>query len=124
MNNLKGILTDDEVYAIENGEGINDGIYGDEYYDDEEAYAKYCEIEYRGYLEWAIDENIKAEKALMTSNDAVLHSIGERSYNYLKELLKKDKIHLLEAEFEFINPNATEFEKFDYAYYNLERGLD
>lgn len=124
MKNLKEILTDDEVYAIENGEGINDGIYGDEYYDEEEAYAKYCEMEARGYIEWTIDENIMAEKALMTSKYAVLHAIGERSYNYLKKLLKDDKIHLLEAEFEFINPNATEFEKFDYAYFNLDRGLD
>ena len=85
-------LTDDEAYAIENGDGINDGIYSPNTYENH-CIADFCmELERLlsgiGYHNYLVDKYEKAEGNLRTIETQIIGSIGKKSYDDIMDLLK------------------------------------
>ncbi len=101
MKKIKRELTDEEAQSIENGDGINEGIYSLTY-DQlflEDYYEKVSDelndiIEHIGYLEYLIDRFAKAEKNLSYSENQIIGSIGRDSFMDMMDLIYKEQISL------------------------------
>jgi hypothetical protein len=95
MKNRKRKLTDDEVYAIENGDEINDGIYSPNTYEeqclDDFHEQLYCILEGIGYLQYVVDRYAKAERNLRTIETLIIGSIGKDSYEDIMDLIDLQK---------------------------------
>jgi len=76
-------LSDEETYAIENGDEINEGNYSLTYDEhcanaiDDELYGI---LEYTGYLQYLGDRYAKAEKNLKTIENEIIGLIGKDAY--------------------------------------------
>jgi hypothetical protein len=83
-------LTDEETQSIENGDGINDGIYSPTYEDqciEDLEYKQYCNLEYIGYLDHLVYRYAEAEKNLRTIENQIIGSIGKDSYLDMMDLI-------------------------------------
>jgi hypothetical protein len=83
-------ITDEETYAIENGDEINEGIYSlayEEQYLDDLHDELYGILEHIGYLQYLCDRYAKAEENLMAMENQIKMSIGEDSYEDMIDLI-------------------------------------
>ena len=90
-------LTDDEAYAIENGEEINEGIYSPTYDDQNRYYIEYQLeglLESAGEIKYHIDRLETAEKDIRGIETLIINSIGEVSYSNIIESLFVGKLWL------------------------------
>ena len=87
-------LNDEETQSIENGDGINDGIYSPSY---EDQFIEDLECPLSGifdgirYLHYLVDKNIKAGKDLRTIENQITILIGNDSYKNILELIRLQK---------------------------------
>jgi hypothetical protein len=90
-------LTDDEIQSIENGDGINDGIYSITYEEhraeefDQELYGK---IEGIGYLQWLGCRYENAERTLKAVDNQIIGLIGKDAYLDIIDLFKLQQLWL------------------------------
>jgi hypothetical protein len=94
MNNHIVELTDEEIQSIENGDGINDGIYSPTYEEEDLHYELYCLLEGTGYLEYLVDRNEKAERNLKAMEIPIKDLVGINAYNDILDLIQIQQIWL------------------------------
>ncbi|HPQ30034.1 MAG TPA: hypothetical protein PLQ82_16305 [Desulfobacteraceae bacterium] len=90
-------LTDEEVYAIENNEEINEGTYPPTYDTQWEVLLEYqleCMLEGTGEIRYYIDRVETAEKDIQGLKALIIKSIGKKSYNNILELFDRYKLRL------------------------------
>ncbi len=90
-------FTDEEVYAIENGEEINEGIYSPTYNEQDRVCFEYqleCLLEGSGEIEYFIDSIETAEKDIRGIEALITKSIGKDSFNNIMKLLDRYKFWL------------------------------
>ena len=90
-------LTDEEIQSIENGDGINDGIYSISYEDrwiEDLQYELYCLLEGTGYLEYLVDRNEKAERNLKAMEIPFKDLVGINAYHDILDLIQLQQIWL------------------------------
>ena len=83
-------LTDEEAYAIENGDEINGGIYSltyDRQYEDGLHEELGNILEGIGYYEYLVDRYENAEKNLRTIETLIIGSIGKKPYDDIMDLI-------------------------------------
>lgn len=83
-------LNDEEAYAIENGDEINEGIYSPKYDTQDEDYYHdqlYCLLESIGELRYYVNRHETAERDFRAIEALIINSISKVSYNNIMELL-------------------------------------
>jgi hypothetical protein len=109
-------LTDEEAYAIENGDVINEGIYTPDPLEDEWWHDEFEGIlEYGGLLEYMLGNNNNAEEKLNSNAKRLIKLIDEKTFKYIMDLIQLEKERL---EQEMLKNNA------DYKSHIKERKQD
>jgi hypothetical protein len=101
MEKIKREQTDEEAQSIENGDGINEGIYSLTY-DQlfmEDYYEKVSDelsniLEYIGYMEHLVTRFAKAEKNLSYAENQIIGSIGKDLFMDMMDLIYKQQLSL------------------------------